>query len=107
MHFQVFDGLDVFRGRHCGFLDVTPHVMRSTSNVLYVEFYSDHDTVAEGFRATYRHIGSKCRVRWGKTPMRGQTPMPFISISKGNIEEGFIEINMSECKTPYQQRVYL
>ena len=31
--------------------------------------------------------------------MRGQTPMPFISISIWFMEESVIETNMSECKT--------
>ena len=35
-------------------------------------------------------------------PMRGQTPMPFISVSIRFRDLSVIETNMSDCKTPYQ-----
>lgn len=57
---QIYDGLstnDPLVGTYCG-LDYPPEVV-STSNFLYVHFYSDGSVVAAGFNATYTQQDGK------------------------------------------------
>ncbi|KAK6644342.1 hypothetical protein RUM43_000609 [Polyplax serrata] len=54
---EVRDGADVTApliGRYCGF--VTPPVIESEGNVLFVRFYTDNTIEASGFRINYRAI---------------------------------------------------
>lgn len=57
--FQIFDGLhsypfDGLIGWYCG--QDAPEQLYSKSNVLYVEFISDHDAVFTGFEVVFTHI---------------------------------------------------
>ena len=64
-HYQVFDGLNSYPfdgliGWYCG--GDIPHPILSASNIVYVEFLSDDDSVFTGFEIVYRHIPGKIRL---------------------------------------------
>jgi cubilin len=57
---QIYNGMtdkDQFIGTFCG--SNKPPVFTSTSNFLYVHFYTDHATAFAGFTATYTQLPGK------------------------------------------------
>ena len=51
---QIYDGIsadDALMGTYCG--NNAPSMITATSNVMYVQFYSDVSITGAGFNATY------------------------------------------------------